>query len=348
MKGLMKRGAVWYIRYSFQGKDKWEAIGPSKRQAELVLGKRKLEIKEGEYFSTPKGLKWSYGQLLDRYLEYSRITKKPSTHQRTDCVFSKPLREAFGNLFLKDVTADKVTTYIENKLSDGLKPATVRHHLMMLKHTFTMAVKWGLLPSNSLRDVHLPVKVNNARLRYLSPEEIDRLLAVCPTHLKRLVLTALHAGMRKTEILTLRWEQVNLEQRFVLLLDTKNGESRGVPLTETIGGVLREIRSEQEQAGLSSPWVFPNPLTGKPYRHDIKTAWYTALKKTEITDFRFHDLRHTCASYLRMQGVDLLTIAEILGHKDLKMTRRYAHVAPTHRLAAIEKLELAYRTDRKE
>jgi integrase len=219
---------------------------------------------------------------------------------------------------------------------------------MMLKHTFTMAVKWGLLPSNPLRDVRLPVKVNNARLRYLMPEEIDRLLAVSPIHLKRLVLTALHAGMRKSEILPLRWEQVNLEQRFVLLLDTKNGESRGVPLTKTITGVLRELQAEQERFGLSSPFVFPNPLTGKPYRHDIKTSWYTALRKANITDFHFHDLRHTCASYLRMQGVDLLTIAEILGHKDLKMTKRYAHVALTHRLAAIEKLELAYKTDRKE
>ena len=163
------------------------------------MAKRKLEIKDGQYFSTPKGLKWTYGQLLDRYLEYAKVTKKASTYQRTDCIFGKPLREAFGNLLLKDVTPNKVTTYMENKLADGLKPATVRHHLMMLKHTFTMAVKWGLLPANPLRDVRLPVKVNNARLRYLSPEEIDRLLAVCPTHLKRLVLTALHAGMSTDE-----------------------------------------------------------------------------------------------------------------------------------------------------
>ena len=107
---------------------------------------------------------------------------------------------------------------------------------------------------------------------------------------------------------------------------------------------LRDIRAEQVQAGLASPWVFPNPLTGKPYRHDMKTSWYTALRKAGIADFHFHDLRHTCASYLRMQGVDLLTIAEILGHKDLKMTRRYAHVAPTHRLAAIGLLDHAYST----
>ncbi|HEV8712075.1 MAG TPA: tyrosine-type recombinase/integrase [Candidatus Binatia bacterium] len=211
-KGLLKRGAVWYIRYSFQGKDKWEAVGTNKRRAELALAKRKTEIKEGQFFSTAKGLKWSYSQLLDRYLEYAKVTKKASTYRRTDCIFGKPLREAFGDLLLKDVTPQKVNTYSEGKLASDLAPATVRHHLMMLKHMFTMAVKWGLLPANPLRDVRVPVKVNNARLRYLTPDEIDRLLAVCPLHLKHLVLTALHTGMRKSEILTLRWDQVNLSR----------------------------------------------------------------------------------------------------------------------------------------
>jgi hypothetical protein len=194
MSGLFKRGDVWYIRYTANGKRKWEGIGTSKRQAELVLAKRKLEIKDGRYFSTPKGLKWTYGQLLDRYLAYAQVTKKPSTYQRTDRVFEKPLREVFGETSLKDLTPQHVNTYMESKLASQLAPATVRHHLMLLKHSLTMAVKWGLLATNPLRDVHLPVKVNNARLRYLAPEEIDCLLTVCPLHLKRLVLTALHTG----------------------------------------------------------------------------------------------------------------------------------------------------------
>jgi site-specific recombinase XerD len=346
MKGLMKRGTVWYIRYSFQGKDKWEAIGPSKRQAELVLAKRKVDIREGKYFPTSKGLKWTYGQLLDRYLEYAKVAKKASTYE-TDTYWAKHLRQAFGNLSLKDVTPDKVATYLENKLADGMKPATVAHHLALLKHSFTMAVKWELLPTNPLRDVRLPVKVNNARLRYLSPEEITRLLAACPAHLRPIVLTGLHTGMRKSEILTLRWEQVNLDQRFVLLTDTKNGDKRGVPLNTTMLNPLRDLQAEQERSGLSSPWVFPNLLTGQPYRRDANTAWRTARKKAGIANLHFHDTRHTTASHLRIQGADLLTIQEILGHKDLRMTTRYAHVAPTHRLAAIEKLEGAYRRQEK-
>jgi site-specific recombinase XerD len=325
MKGLLKRGNVWTIRYTVSGKRKWEAIGTSKRQAELVLAKRKTEIKEGQYFSTPKGLKWTYGQLLDRYLEYAKVTKKPSTYE-TDTYWAKHLRAAFGDMHLKDITPDKVATYLENKLGDGLKPATVAHHLALLKHSFTMAVTWGLLPTNPIQRVKLPVKVNNARIRYLNPQEVQRLLAVCPLHLRRIALAALHTGMRKNEILTLQWQQIQRDQSVVLLMDTKNGETRGVPLNTAMLTLLQEIQEEQGHLGLTSPYVFVNLATGKPYRRDADTAWYTALKKAGLTDVHFHDLRHTTASHLRMQGADLFTIKEILGHKDLRMTARYAHV----------------------
>ena len=148
--------------------------------------------------------------------------------------------------------------------------------------------------------------------------------------------------MRKSEILTLQWGQLNLEKRFVLLHDTKNGDKRGVPLTPFLVNLFQTVRHEQERGEDLLPWIFPNPVTGKPYRHDADTAWYTALRKARIEDFRFHDLRHTCASYLAMNGVDLLTIKEILGHKDIKMTTRYAHVSPTRQLAAIDVLGQSY------
>ncbi len=295
-----------------------------------------MEIKEGRYFSTPKGLKLTYDQLLDRYLEFAKVTKKASTYE-TDTYWAKHLREAFGGSLLKDMSPDKITTYLENKLSDGLKPATVAHHLALLKHSFTMAVKWGLLPSQPFRDVHLPVKVNNARLRYLSAEEVARFLAVAPPHLKPIIVTGLHTGMRKGEILALRWDQVDLPNQVILLTDTKNGEQRGIPLNQTMIDLLSGLR-----AATPGLWVFPNPRTGQPYRTDADTAWYTALKKSGLQGLHFHDLRHTTGSHLRMQGADLFTIKEILGHKDLRMTARYAHVGQQHRLAAMTALEQAY------
>lgn len=165
---------------------------------------------------------------------------------------------------------------------------------------------------------------------------------VSPLRIKRIALIALHTGMRKSEILKLRWEQIDLDQCLLLLSTTKSGELRGLPLNTTMVTLFREIRAEQEQMGLNSPWVFPNPVTGKPYRRDADTAWYNALEKAGLQGFHFHDLRHTTASHLRMQGADLLRVQEILGHKDLRMTARYAHVEQQHKLAAVQTLERAY------
>jgi integrase len=130
---------------------------------------------------------------------------------------------------------------------------------------------------------------------------------------------------------------VDLLNQLVLLIDTKDGERRGIPLNQTMIDLLSSLQNTA-----TGPWVFPNPRTGQPYRKDADTAWYTALKKADLQGLHFHDLRHTTGSHLRMQGADLFTIKEILGHKDLRMTARYAHVGQQHRLAAVDALERAY------
>jgi integrase len=160
------------------------------------------------------------------------------------------------------------------------------------------------------------------------------------------------SGMRKGEIVNLRWEQIDISNKVVLFTDTKNGDQRGVPLNRGMVELLAEIQGEQERYGLGTPFVFAklptkehgqnDPNKGKPYRRDADSAWYTALKAAELRGLHFHDLRHTTGSHLRMQGADLFTIKEILGHKDLRMTARYAHVGQQHRLAAVNLLETAY------
>ena len=343
MNGLIKRGKAWTIRYTVpNGKRKWEAIGTSKRQAELVLAKRKLEIKEGRYFSTPKGLKWTYGQLLDRYLEYGRVTKKAST-SKAEGYLGKQIRAVFGDVYLKDVTPEKVQMYLEGKLAARLSASTANYHLSILKHSFSMAIKWGLLQTNPLSEVKLPVKINNARQRYLTPEEITRLLEMCTPHWRNVALVALYTGMRKGEILTLRWDQIDWTGGFARLPDTKNGDARLVPLSSAALQVFRGLQEQAITSDLQSPHVFVNPKTKRPYNPTSHKTWDRILKSAGFDDLHFHDLRHTMASHLRMSGVDLLTIGEILGHRDLRMTKRYAHIAPAHKLAAVALLETSFR-----
>ncbi|WP_353686754.1 site-specific integrase [Thermodesulfovibrio sp. 3462-1] len=161
---------------------------------------------------------------------------------------------------------------------------------------------------------------NNRRLRFLSKEECQTLINACDPHLRPIVICALNTGMRKSEFLNLKWDQVDLKHGFIFLDKTKNGERREIPINDTLritfNGLLRR---------LDTPYVFYDPATGKPYQ-DVKRSFASACRRAKIQDFRFHDLRHTFASHLVMAGVDLTTVKELLGHKTLTMTLRYSHL----------------------
>jgi integrase len=206
------------------------------------------------------------------------------------------------------------------------------------------------------------------RLRYLNVDESRTLVDACEGYLKDIVVTALNSGMRRGEILGLKWDRVDLKHGFILLDKTKNGERREIPINNTLRGVLQGITRR-----LDIPYVFFDPATGKHFL-DVKRSFSTALKKVEtlkcpdcryqgmrvkskehagncpecgsalavikgIEDFHFHDLQHTFASHLVMAGVDLTTVSRLLGHKDIKMTLRYSHLAPAHMTRAVDILD---------
>ena len=156
------------------------------------------------------------------------------------------------------------------------------------------------------------------------------------SHLRPILITALNTGMRKEEILSLKWEEnVDLRHGFLLLDRTKNGERREIPINATLRAALQGLTRR-----LDSPYVFFDPLTGKRYR-DVKRSFASACRRAGIKDFRFHDCRHTFASQLVMAGADLMTVKELLGHKTLAMTLRYSHLAPAHRRRAVDLLDEA-------
>jgi integrase len=162
------------------------------------------------------------------------------------------------------------------------------------------------------------------------PDEVQILLSNCADYLNPLVTVAVHTGMRKGELLSLKWDQVNSEQGIITLYDTKNGERRDIPMDETVKATLREMERRGD-------YVFCT-AEGKAFVRAQK-SFEVALKKSGIRNFRFHDLRHTFASNLAMAGEDLNTIRELLGHKDLTMTLRYAHLAPNHKTRAVNVLD---------
>ena len=171
-------------------------------------------------------------------------------------------------------------------------------------------------------------------MRYLTAVEVRRLMAECKPHIRPIVTVALNTGMRRGEILRLKWDDVDLRNGLLVVRDTKNGESRAVPINaavrEVLAGTVRRLDSQ---------YVFCNSK-GQPLR-EIKHVFNSACRKAGIRDFRFHDLRHSAASFMAMGGVSLLAIGTILGHKTASMTKRYSHLSPGHLQDAVAEIDRA-------
>ncbi|MCH8014476.1 MAG: site-specific integrase [Candidatus Dadabacteria bacterium] len=163
---------------------------------------------------------------------------------------------------------------------------------------------------------------------FANKEEFKKLYASASTELKSILITAYTTGMRLGEILNLKWEDVDLKEEYILVRDSKNYESRTISIHPTLKETLSHLKTISE-----SDFTFEG-------RKTIKRAWQKALRLSGIAHCRFHDLRHTFASNLVMNGVDIVTVAELMGHKDLSMTKRYSHPSPQHKKQAINKLKL--------
>lgn len=210
-------------------------------------------------------------------------------------------------------------------------PACLNGELRLLKHMFSKGVEWERCKNNPAKKVKL-LKGEKRRVRFISQEEAKTLLSNCARHLKPIVTVVLNTGMRKGEILTLKWNQVDFEQGIISLTEanTKNSEPRYIPMNETVRATLKAIPRRGD-------YVFTNG-NGKRFT-SLQHSFESAREKSGIEDFHFHNLRHTFASWLVMGGIDIMTVKELLGHQNLEMTLRYAHLSPTHKTKAVNILD---------
>jgi len=343
-KGIYRRGKVYWITYmGLDGKQKYESTGSDlKADAELLLAQRRLDVDQGkEPVTRRRDRNYTFQQLADKYLEFV-VNQKAVKSKR---VFVRELCRSFGAVKLSAFTLallegwqarlqiEPRRGFVNDKAARlPLKPVTVNRVLSCLKHMFTKALDWEMVSEDVVKRVRKvkAVPANSGRLRYLSVEECKRLLAACDKHQRALVMFALHTGCRKGEILGLTWDRVDLKHGFILLDETKSGKRREIPINPTVRELLQgTIRR------IDTPLVFWNPETGGKWI-DIRGAFMTACRKAKITDFHFHDLRHTFASQLVMNGVDITTVSRLLGHSTLTMTLRYAQLAPNHLQKAVD------------
>jgi site-specific recombinase XerD len=323
--GLYKKGKNWFIDYYVHGRRKREKVGVNKQFAQLVLEKRKVQIAEGKFLDIKKGERVRFDEIAEDFLNYSRVNK--SSYQR-DVTSVKNFSPSFSGKRLVEITPFLIEQYKSKRLTEGRKPATVNRELACLKTMFSWAIKNNKATENPVKQVNL-LKEDNVRTRYLSEDEIRRLLDTCTECLRRIVICALLTGMRRGEILNLTWDDVNLQQGVILVKHTKTGKMREIP----ISGLLEKVVLECHQ-NTDGVYVFCDEQ-GRHYTR-IDRLFNRILNQANIQGFRFHDLRHTAASYMVMLGIDLTTVKEILGHQNLDMTLRYAHLSPIHKRQAME------------
>ena len=309
-------------------------------------------IREGRYFKTRESQKHTVSDMLDRYQrEVVPLTVKSAKEQTLLAGYFEFFNDEIGAYTLADTTPamisqcrDKLLTEKSARTKQPLAPATVLRYMSGLSRVFTTAINdWGWLDDSPMRKVKKPA-LPRGRVRFLSEDTADgidgertRLLKACEEssnpYLYPVVVLALSTGMRQGEIMGLTWEDVDLHQGRATLHETKNGERRVVPLS---GKALELLKAHAKVRRLDTNLLFPGKNPQKPI--DLRAPWEAALKKAGIEDFRFHDLRHSAASYLAMNGASMAEIAEVLGHKTLQMVKRYSHLSEAHTAGVVARM----------
>ena len=325
---IYRRGHSWCVGFTVNGRRVRETVGPNKKIAERVLSLRMTQVLENRYFPPNRQLgRMPFKDFAQMYLEREGALLKSIRTERNRVL---AWAREFGNRPLGQITRTEIEAWRREKMA-RCRPATINRDLSRLRRMFSLAVEWELLEESPMAGIRF-LRENNARTRYLSLEECQRLIASCMApHIRAMVSVALHSGMRLGEILNLRWYDLDFSSGFILVRDSKNGESRHVPMDATLFALFRAYPHR-----LGTDLVFSSPAGG--HIVDVRTGFLNSCKRAGLIDLHFHDLRHTFASQFVMSGGDLYILKEILGHKSITMTQRYAHLSPTYKIKAIDRM----------
>ena len=341
--GLYKRDSVWWMSFTHQGKRyRRSTETEDKKLAQRIFDKLRGDLTEGKWFECLPGENYRFNDLMDKYLvEYSAVNKARTTHKRDKSLMAH-LSNAFGETYLTDITPAMISEYKVKRRSEGASPRTINYELTVMSHAFNIALKeWDWVDENPVKKVKKE-RVRNSIERWLSLEEEDRLLKASPLWLKHIIVFAIHTGMRQSELLDLKWSQVDLERRTLTIFEQKNRCIDTLPLNMTALVVLLE---RKKGAVGPNDFVFPNGNNNRKGNRDLLKAFYTALERSNVRNFRFHDLRHTFATRLVQQGVGIYEVQKLGRWKNTSMVMRYAHHYPESLRSSIEVMDRIKKPD---
>lgn len=340
VKGEGPKGkGVWIVEFRLRGQYVKQAIPEARTRAEAEQAQVKLkrDIFDDKY-NRAAGNK-DFTEFVDEvFVPWAKASKRS---WQDDEERAKPLKVFFAAKRLREITPMLIEQFKQQRLKTKTlhkrdrSPATVNRELQVLSKVFSMAYDNGLVETNPMRRVH-KLREAPSRERYLTDDEEKRLFAILVgrrAHIRPIVVVALHTGMRQGEILSLKWEHVDFDQKTIYVAHTKTGRPRRIPVSKPVEVELRSLKQDASQ----DEYVFSYGRTGlklTTFRH----TWERACKQARISGLTFHDLRHTFATRLRAKGVHEMDIMTLLGHTTLQMTSRYTHAMPQNLRTAVDSL----------
>ncbi len=325
---IYKKQGTWWIDYTHLGQRIRKKISNRKQDAVDYMANIKTDILYRRH-PLPKDMNIKFIDFAKKYVKLHSSQKKSFA---TDKALLKTLVSYFGGQTLSSVAVDAkhhVANYkaerLKYKVRKGKKypegkpisKTTINRELALFRNILNKAVEWGDLSINPLVGIKIMFP-ERPKERILTIEELNTLISMAGENLRRQLIIALNTGMRKGEILNLRWSAVNLKEKF-LETRSKTKNIRIIPMNDEVYNLLSRL----SLGGNGQDYVFTNPKTGRPYQ-DNKSSWRILLERTGIKDFRFHDLRHCFATYSLLYGGDLVSLQDTLGHTDIRTTSRYS------------------------
>ena len=340
-------GTRYHVKIRLKGQPAQSASFERLTDARKWASDTEADIRAGRHFKTSEAKRHTFADVVERYeREIAPGIPKEWRHRQKHLEWWKG---QLGCYTLADMTPTLIGevrgklqagVMADGKLQAGKKPrqnATAVRYMAALSAALGVACKeWAWLDSNPVEKVSKPA-LPRGRVRFLSDDEREALLAACKASESELlypaVVLAVSTGMRQGESMGLKWKDLDLTRGRATLHETKNGEVRVVAVA---GHALEQLQALAKVRRLDSQYVFPSKDGKAPM--DLRTPWETAVKRAKLADFHWHDLRHTTASYLAMNGASLLEIAAVLGHKTLAMVQRYSHLSELHTTDVVSRM----------
>jgi len=345
LKRKTKNGWSYTATVRIKGHPSVSRTFDTKGEAAAWAAKTSEKIKAQKYNDPRLALQITLQQALNKYLETISSKKALNTHMREKVAAKRLLEKIGSEIALGSISPAIAAKYRDARLQE-VSAYPVRAELALLSHLFTKAKKeWGIPVDNPVAEIERPAPPRG-RTRFLTDEEASKLLDASRKARNKnfyyYVLTLLHTGMRASEAAGLHWNQVNLKERVIFLPDTKNKDTRWVPLTKELTEELSSLKKiskgkDENLVFLKDDQLKTDRAKARP-GIKFREAFNAAKKRAGLPDIHMHDLRHTAASHLIMSGVDIRTLADILGHRTLQMVQRYTHLLHDHKLTAIDKI----------